>query len=140
MYRALTDAQSIAKWRVPEGMTSEVHYFEAKEGGKFRVSLTYEDPNFVGKSATHTDTYHGYFKKLIPNELVIEVMEFETSDPNMTGEMISSVRLVDNNGGTDLFATHEGLPKGVRPEDNEEGWRQSLAKLAALLENKESIP
>ena len=136
VYSALTDGNAIAKWRVPYGMTSKIHFFESKEGGKFRVSLTYKDPEQTGKSASHTDTYHGYFKKLIPNELVVEVMEFETSDPNMTGQMTSTVRLVDKDGGTELSAVHEGLPKGVKPEDNEQGWREALERLAVLLEKK----
>jgi uncharacterized protein YndB with AHSA1/START domain len=134
VYRALTDADAISKWRVPQGMTSKIHVFEPKEGGKFRISLTYRDTKFTGKSASHTDTYHGYFKKLIPNELVIEVEEFETTDPAMKGQMTSTFRLFDKDGGTEVKATHEGLPKGVKPEDNEEGWRQSFAQLAQLLE------
>ena len=136
VYQALLDAKAISQWRVPDGMTSKIHTFEAKEGGKFRISLTYQDPNFVGKSSSHTDTYHGHFKKLIPDELVVEVGEFETTDQSMAGEMVSTYRLVDAQGGTDLLATHEGLPKGVKPKDNEDGWRQSFEKLAALLERQ----
>lgn len=136
VYRALTDGNAIAKWRVPYGMTSKIHLFETKEGGKFRVSLTYIDPELTGKSASHTDTYHGYFKKLLPNELVVEVMEFETTNPDMVGEMTSTVQLIDKDGGTELSAVHEGLPKGVKPEDNEQGWREALTRLADLLENQ----
>ena len=117
-------------------MTCEIHEFEAKEGGKFRISLSYRDPKYEGKSASHTDTYRGYFKKLVPNELVIEVGRFETEDPTMKGEMTSTFRLFDKNGGTDLIATHEGLPPGVRPEDNADGWRESFKKLGELLAQK----
>jgi uncharacterized protein YndB with AHSA1/START domain len=81
IYRALLDAGAIAKWRVPDGMTSHVHEFDAREGGSFRVSLTYDAPNRRGKSAQHTDTYHGRFVKLVANEQVVEVFEFETADP-----------------------------------------------------------
>ena len=56
VYRALVDADAIATWRVPDGMTSHVHEFEAREGGSFRVSLTYDMPTDTGKSTEHTDT------------------------------------------------------------------------------------
>lgn len=66
MYRALLDAEAIATWRVPTGMTSHVHEFDAREGGSFRISLTYAAPTGIGKTAAHTDTYHGHFVKLVP--------------------------------------------------------------------------
>lgn len=134
VYKALIDPQAIAQWKVPEGMSSVVHEFEAREGGRFRVSLTYEAPGASGKTTAHTDTYHGYFASLIPNEEVVEVSEFETSNPAMQGEMTITMVLRDVDGGTDLLAIHDGLPVGVAPGDNEMGWRMSLDKLAELLE------
>ncbi|MGH3648800.1 MAG: SRPBCC domain-containing protein, partial [Micromonosporaceae bacterium] len=88
----------------------------------------------VGKTTAHTDTYHGRFAKLVPDELVVEVSEFETADPALSGEMTITISLADAAGGTDLVAVHEGLPSGVLPADNELGWRESLARLAALVE------
>jgi len=82
----------------------------------------------------HTDTYHGRFVKLLQNEQVVEVDEFETDDPALRGEMTITITLADGNGGTDLLAVHEGLPRGVSPADNEIGWRMALWKLAALVE------
>jgi uncharacterized protein YndB with AHSA1/START domain len=72
--------------------------------------------------------------KLVPNEKVVEVIEFETTDPALQGEMTITTSLVDSDGGTDILALHEGLPPGVPMADNETGWRMSLAKLAALVE------
>lgn len=115
-------------------MTSHVHAFDAREGGAFRISLTYDAPTRTGKTTAHTDTYHGHFAKLVPNEQVVEVIEFETTDPALMGEMMITVTLADADGGTELIAVHEGLPPGVAPDDNELGWRLSLAKLAALVE------
>ena len=134
VYRALVEASSIAKWKVPNGMTSLVHSFDGREGGIFRISLTYNTPTGTGKTTAHTDTYHGRFLKLVPNEQVVEVDEFETEDPALRGEMTITITLTDANGGTDLLAVHDGLPPGVSSTDNELGWRESLARLAALVE------
>jgi hypothetical protein len=61
VYRAFLDPDAVAIWKVPNGMTSHVHEFDAREGGSFRISLTYEAPTETGKTTAHTDTYHGGF-------------------------------------------------------------------------------
>ena len=68
----------------------------------------------------------------MPNEQVVEVDEFEATDPDLRGEM--TITLADADGGTELVAVHEGRPRGLSPADNETGWRMSLARLAALVE------
>ena len=134
VYRALLDAAAVARWRVPDGMTSHVHEFDASEGGSFRVSLTYDAPGESGKSAAHTDTYHGHFATLVPDERVVEVLEFETVDPRLRGEMRISTTLTDAGNGTDVLIVHEGIPDAIPAADNETGTRMALAKLAALVE------
>ena len=135
VYRALLDARAVATWMVPTGMTSHVHAFDAREGGSFRISLTYDAPSGAGKTSGNTDTYHGRFIKLVPNEQVVEAVEFETADPSLRGEMIITITLTDaDGGGTDILAVHDGLPRGLSPTDNETGWQSSLAKLAAFVE------
>jgi uncharacterized protein YndB with AHSA1/START domain len=134
VYRALLDVQAVATWMVPSGMTSHVHEFDARVGGSFRISLTYDIPTGTGKTTAHTDTYHGHFVKLIPNEQVVEVMEFETADAEMRGEMTVTFTLTAADGGTDVLGIHDNLPPGVSPADNETGWRMALDKLAALVE------
>ena len=139
IYRLLLDPDAIEKWKVPEGMTAHVHTFEAREGGAVRVSLTYVDTTSSGKTTAHTDTYRGRFTRLIENEEVVEVDEFETDDPAMQGEMVSTIRLSDApEGGTDVVGIHEGVPLGVSLPDNETGWRMALARLAGLAEGRES--
>jgi uncharacterized protein YndB with AHSA1/START domain len=134
VYRALVDARAVATWMVPEGMTSHVHSFEAREGGTFRISLTYDAPTGTGKTSAQTDTFHGRFVKLVPDEVVVQAVEFETDDPAMRGEMTITMGLADADGGTDIIAVHNGLPRGLSPADNETGWQMSLAKLAKLVE------
>jgi uncharacterized protein YndB with AHSA1/START domain len=135
VYRALLDADAIAKWRVPAGMSGQVHEFDAREGGSFRVSLTYNAPSGVGKSASHTDTYHGHFVKLVPNERVVEVFEFETADPTLQGTMTIATTLIESHGGTDVLVVHEGVPDGVPAADNEIGARMALSNLAKFVES-----
>ncbi len=134
VYRALLDAQAVAIWMVPNGMTSYVHEFDGREGGSFRISLTYDTPRGTGKTTAHTDTYHGRFVKLVPNEQVVEVMEFETTDDSLRGEMTITFILTEVDGGTDVLGVHDNLPPGVAPADNETGWRMALEKLARLVE------
>jgi uncharacterized protein YndB with AHSA1/START domain len=131
VYRAVTDPALIARWRFPEGMTSTVLMLD---GGAFRVTLTYEAPDRQGKTTAHSDTYRAHFARLVPDELVVEVDEFETADPALGGAMTMTIELRDAGGGTALTAVHEGVPDGIPPEQNELGWRMALDRLAALLE------
>jgi len=134
VYRALIDPDMLIKWKIPAAMIGEVHAFDAREGGAFRISLTYVLPDRAGKTSAHTDTYHGHFARLVPDALVVEVIEFETSDPDLMGTMTITTSLTDAGAGTDLVAVHDGLPAGVSAADNELGWWMALEKLAALLE------
>jgi uncharacterized protein YndB with AHSA1/START domain len=137
VYRTLLDAEAIARWRVPAGMSSVVHEFEAREGGSFRISLTYDSPSDAGKTTAHTDTYHGRFARLVGNEEVVEVLEFETEDPSLRGEMTMTTTLADADGGTEVQVMHEGIPIGVSVEDNEMGTRMALDNLAAFIDSSE---
>lgn len=136
VYQALIDAQAVATWMVPDDMTSEVHAFDGREGGAFRISLTYSTPTETGKTTAHTDTCHGRFVTLAPPELVVEQLAFETADPAMQGEMFVSFTLTEANGGTNLTAVHDQLPPGLSTTDNEIGWRMALEKLARLVEGR----
>jgi uncharacterized protein YndB with AHSA1/START domain len=138
VYRALLDADAVAKWRVPDGMSGHVHTFDPREGGAFRVSLTYDlaegAPGGTGKSSARTDTYHGHFAKLVPDEQVVEVVEFETEDAALRGTMTMTTTLTDADGGTEVVIVHEGIPDVVPAADNETGTRMALDNLARLVE------
>jgi len=134
VFRALVDPAAVASWKVPDGMTCHVHEFDAREGGVVEVSLTYEAQHRSGKTHGNTDTYRGRFLKLVPNELVVEEDEFVSDDPAMRGKMLTTISLSDADGGTELVAVHDGLPEGVSSADNEAGWSEALAHLAALVE------
>jgi uncharacterized protein YndB with AHSA1/START domain len=137
VYQACLDPDALARWRVPDNMTGRVHAFEAREGGTYRMSLTYQDPAHSpgGKTSRDTDTFHGRFVELVPDEKIVEVVAFESRDPGFAGEMKITTRLTDTGEGTRIAILCEGIPPGIRPEDNETGCRQSLQKLAALVES-----
>ncbi len=137
IYQALIDPDCVQQWMVPEGMTSQVHFFDAQEGGRFRISLTYDDPTEPGKTEGATDTFAGRFTKLVPGREVVQLIEFESDDPNVAGDMTITYSLrAANGGGTNLTGVHENLPAGVSPEANELGWKMSLDKLANLVEGE----
>jgi len=110
VYRALVDADSIARWRVPDGMSTQAHEFDARQRGAFRISLTYDAPMEAGTSTSRTDTYHGHVATLVPDEQVVEVMEFETTDPTLAGVTTMTTTLTDAVGGTHVLVLHEGIP------------------------------
>lgn len=136
VYRACLDPDALAKWRVPDNMTAQVHVFDAREGGRFRMSLTYQDlaDSPGGKSSEYTDTFEGRFIELILDTKIVEVVAFESPDPNFAGEMKITTSLRDTAEGTEITLLFQDVPAGIRLDDNETGTRQSLQKLAALLE------
>src|SRR5215218_4374560 len=118
VYRALLDPEAVARWRVPDGMSCEVHELDPREGGRFRISLTYDAPDAAGKTSAHTDTYHGRFVTLVPDEQVVEVSEFEAEDAALRGTMSMTTTLTDAGGGTDVVIVHDGVPDAVPRGDN----------------------
>ena len=121
VYRACTELAAIAQWRVPENMTARV---QSVDDAGYRMSLTYKDGG--------TDTFDATFVERVANEKVVELIRFAAAD--RSGEMTMTTRLRDADGATEVTVVCENLPNSIRPEDNEEGSRQALAKLARLLE------
>ena len=138
VYKAFIDADAVASWLSPEDMKGHVHTFEPRAGGKFRMSLTYQDiadtPGGTGgKSSEDTDTFHGEFVELVPDEKIVWVTEFETDDPQFAGEMRLIWTFADHENGTEVTVVCEDIPAGINPEDNEVGSRSSLKKLDEYL-------
>ena len=136
IYEAFLDRDAVATWLPPDGMTGEVHTFNAHEGGTFRMSLTYQNPEHSprGKTSDDRDTFQGRFVTLVPYERIVESIAFESEDPAFAGEMTITWTLADVGAGTEVSVLCEDIPVGVRPEDNEAGSRSSLQKLAAFIE------
>lgn len=137
VYRAFLEPDAVASWLPPDGMKGQVHVLEPRVGGKFRVSLTYLNPeeSLGGKTSEDTDTTQGRFVELIPNEKIVWMTEFESEQSEFAGEMKIIWSLADADGGTEVTVVCEGIPVGIRLEDNELGSKLSLQKLAAFVEN-----
>ena len=125
VYRAFTAADAMARWLPPNGFTCTVHQMDSKVGGTYRMSFT----NFTtGK----THVFGGKYLDLVPDELIRYTDRFE--DPNLLGEMITTVTLQPVSVGTEVNIVQEGLPAAIPIEACYLGWQQSLNHLAMLVE------
>jgi uncharacterized protein YndB with AHSA1/START domain len=125
VYRAFLDPEAMAKWLPPHGFTGKVHHMDAKVGGSYKMSFT----NFsTGKS----HSFGGKFVELKPNELLRYTDRFD--DPNLPGEMVTTVKLREVFCGTELNVTQEGIPAMIPAEACYLGWQESLQLLAQLVE------
>jgi uncharacterized protein YndB with AHSA1/START domain len=125
VYRALLDADAIAKWLPPNGFTAKVHHMDAKVGGTFRVTFT----NF---SAGGGHSFGGEYLELKPHELIRYTDKFD--DPNLPGEMRVAITLKKVSCGTELNVVQEGVPDVIPAEACYLGWQESLILLAKLVE------
>lgn len=125
VYRAFLDADAMAKWLPPNGFTGKVHHLEAKVGGTYRMSFT----NFT-TGTTHS--FGGTYLELKPNELIRYTDKFD--DPNLPGEMVTTISIKQVFCGSELTATQEGIPAMIPAEACYLGWQESLVLLAKLVE------
>jgi len=125
IYRAFLDADAMAKWLPPNGVTGKVHQMDAKVGGGYKMSFT----NFsTGKS----HAFGGKYVELIPNERIRYTDKFD--DPNLPGEMSATITLKKVLRGTELNIVQEGVPAVIPAEACYLGWQESLTLLAKLVE------
>jgi uncharacterized protein YndB with AHSA1/START domain len=136
LYRACTDPRMLAAWRAPGAMTATVHEFDARVGGGYLMSLSYppSEPGAPGKTTDREDRFRSRFVELSPGVRIVEAISFDTDDPAVAGEITMVTTFKDRDGGTEVTIAFGNLPPGIRPEDNETGTRQSLEKLALLVE------
>lgn len=136
LYRAFVDPAAIASWRPPQGMKAEIHTFDPREGGDYRMSFLYTepDPEVQGKTSDHTDTFEGRFVGLIPGERIVEEIDFVSDDPAFRGTMTITTTFRPVSGGTEVTVVCEDVPEGIGESDHKAGIASSLANLAAFVE------
>jgi len=125
IYRAFLDAGAMAKWLPPYGFTCTVHHLDAKLGGTFRMSFT----NFTSGNG---HSFGGEYRELVQNERIRYSDKFD--DPNLPGEMETTVVLKAVSCGTDVSIEQSGIPAMIPAEMCYLGWQESLAQLATLVE------
>ena len=125
IYRAFLDADAMAKWLPPYGFTCRVHHMDANVGGTFRMSFT----NFT---TGHGHSFGGAYLELVPSQKIVYTDTFD--DPNLPGEMQTTVTLRAVSCGTDVDIVQEGIPAVIPVEMCHLGWQESLAQLAKLVE------
>ena len=125
VFRAFLDPDAMAKWLPPHGFTGKVHHLDAKVGGTYKMSFT----NFA---TGHGHTFGGEYLELVPNERIRHTDKFD--DPNLPGEMRTTISLKQVFCGTELNVMQEGIPEAIPPEACYLGWQESLTLLAQLVE------
>ena len=135
VYRALLDPFAVAAWRVPNDMIATIHRFDAREGGRFRITL-HPEAGEAGRSVDRPQTFRGRFRRLIPSQLVVEAIEFESRDPAMTGVMTITTELREADDGCEVTMTYEDIPEGVYPAADEVALQMALVRLAAWVEEE----
>ena len=125
VYRAFLDADAKAKWLPPYGFTCKVHSMDARVGGTYKMSFT----NF---STGGSHSFGGTYRELVPSEKIRYTDSFD--DPNLPGEMQTTVTLKKVLCGTELSVEQAGVPEAIPLEMCYLGWQESLAQLARLVE------
>lgn len=125
IYRAFLDPDAMAKFLPPHGFTGRVLEMDARVGGVYRMQFT----NF---SSGHTHAFGGKYLELVPNEKIVNTDLFD--DPNLPGQMITTISLRAVSCGTELTAVQEGIPAAIPVEMCYLGWQETLALLAQLVE------
>lgn len=125
VFKAFTDADAMASWLPPYGFVAKIHSMDVKEGGSYKMSFT----NFT---TGNSHSFGGTYLEIKPNELIKYTDKFD--DPNLPGEMITTISFKAVSCGTELFATQEGIPSVIPAEMCYLGWQESLEKLKKLVE------
>jgi len=125
IYRAFLDPDAMAKWLPPHGFTGRVHEMDARVGGRYRMS-------FTQLSNGHVHSFGGEFLELVPGERIRHTDRFD--DPNLPGQMVTTITFKPVSVGTELRVVQEGIPAAIPPEACCLGWQESLALLALLVE------
>ena len=125
IYRAFLDPDAMAKWLPPHGFTGKVHQLDATVGGSYRMSFT----NF---STGSSHSFGGKYLELVPNQRICHTDEFD--DPNLPGEMQTTIVLKQVSCGTEVEIVQQGIPEPIPTEACYLGWQESLILLAQLVE------
>jgi len=135
VFTALTSREALLAWLPPAGMQGRFERFDMREGGSYRLVLTYDDATGgPGKTSADSDASEVRVARIVPGELVVQEVDFDSDDPAFQGTMRMEWRVRSVEDGTEVELTARNVPSGVRARDHALGLTSSLANLAAHLE------
>jgi uncharacterized protein YndB with AHSA1/START domain len=136
IYEACVNPESLVVWLPPKGMKGHIYEFEARTDGVYRMSLTYigTDHSTQGKTSEQVDVIKGRYLEFLPNERIVQLVEFESDDPVFAGGMILTWTFAPVADGTKVIITCENVPEGIRKEDHDVGLKSTLENLAVFVE------
>ena len=134
IFRAHIDPEVLVKWRPPAGMEGRLIEFGTKVGSGYRMELRYLVDSGRGKTSSDSDVVRVRFVELVPDEKIVEAVEFESDDPKNAGTMTITTLLTPVTGGTKVSLTAENAPSGISEADHRAGMESSLKNLALLVE------
>ena len=133
LYQAMVTASALEQWLPPTGMTGEMSEFDPRPGGHYRMTLRYDDATIAGKSGDNADTVEARFVELVPNQRVVQAVEFVSDDPRFAGTMTMSWLLTPLGAETEVKIIAENVPEGISRADHNEGLTSSLEHLAKFV-------
>jgi uncharacterized protein YndB with AHSA1/START domain len=135
VFAALVDADALAQWLPPSGMTGRFEHFDARPGGSYRLVLTYkEDVPGSGKATPDSDIVEARFVDVVPNVRVVQEVDFVSDDPAFAGTMTMTWEATADDQGTRVEIRADDVPAGITAQDHAQGMASSLANLAAFVE------
>ncbi|WP_404405847.1 SRPBCC family protein [Pelagibacterium halotolerans] len=135
IYRAFVTPDAVASWLPPHGMSGHFEIFEPHPGGRFRMTLIYENPEgALGKASENADIVEARFAELIPGARMVWAVDFVSDDPAFAGTMTMTWALEPSEDGTRVTIRAENVPHGIRAEDHEAGLNSTLENLATYCE------
>lgn len=142
IYRAYVDPDALVRWLPPTGMKGRIENFDPRDGGDYRIVLTYVDANqsAAGKTTPDADVVHGRFLELVPDRRIVQSVRFESADPQFAGEMTLTWNLNPAPEGTTVVIAAENVPDGITRADHEAGFAATLDSLAAFVEGRSDGP
>ncbi len=135
LYRVLTDPAELTQWLPPQGMSGRFERFDFREGGGYRMILSYDAPiaETTGKTSANEDVVDVCFTQIELNRRIVQVVDFQSDDPAFSGPMTMTWTLTPADGGTEVRIVAENVPEGISEADHAEGLRSSLDNLGRFV-------
>lgn len=126
--------EALVRWLPPQGMTGTFEHTDISTGGSYRLVLTYDEKSSRGKSTPGSDVVEVRFLEVVPNERIVQAIDFVSDDPAFHGTMIMTWQFAGTGDGTHVQVRAEDVPPGISSEDHVAGMTSSLANLAKYVE------